>query len=312
MASTYSSNLRLELMADGEKNNTWGQITNTNLGTLLEQSICGYEAINAAGSSDVTLTSNNGSSDQARKAFLKFTGTLTGNINVIIPAVSKEYLIWNATSGSFTLTVKVSGQTGVAVTQGEKAHLACDGTVTYDAISDRAKIGKQTIWVPADAMRATFTSGCSDTELAQITSGKPNRVVRWFDPTNAEYAQFSIAMPKSWNLGTVTFIPYWTTTATDTTGVAWTMDAVAISDNEAIDGSYGTAIAVIDNCQSNANRVMIGAESSAVTIAGTPAAGDLVFYRIGRDPTNGSDTMAVDAGLIGLKLLYTTNAGNDV
>ena len=134
MASTYSNRLRLELMANGDQSGTWGTTNNTNLGTLIEEAIAGWESI-ATGDTDVTLTTNNGSSDQARKAMLKFTGTLTANRNVIVPAVSKIYFIDNACSGSFSLIVKPSAGTGVTVPNGTKTVVYCDGTNVVSAIN---------------------------------------------------------------------------------------------------------------------------------------------------------------------------------
>ena len=134
MASTYSSRLRLELMANGDQSGTWGTTNNTNIGTLLEEAISGWESI-ATANADVTLTTNNGASDQARKALLQFTGALTANRNVIVPAVSKLYFIDNACSGSYSLIVKPSAGTGVTVPNGTKTVVYCDGTNVVSAIS---------------------------------------------------------------------------------------------------------------------------------------------------------------------------------
>lgn len=134
MASTYSSRLRLELMANGDQSGTWGTTNNTNLGTLIEEAISGWESI-ATANADVTLTTSNGATDQARKAMLKFTGTLTANRNVIVPAVSKIYFIDNACSGSFSLIVKPSAGTGVTVPNGTKTVVYCDGTNVVSAIN---------------------------------------------------------------------------------------------------------------------------------------------------------------------------------
>ena len=79
MASTYSTSLRIQLIATGEQPGTWGNTTNTNLGTLIEQAITGYKAISVAGLTTYTLTNLNGVSDEARNAVLSFTGALSGN-----------------------------------------------------------------------------------------------------------------------------------------------------------------------------------------------------------------------------------------
>jgi hypothetical protein len=131
MASTYSTNLALELMATGEKANTWGDITNTNLGTLLEQSISGYvtQAITDGSSATTTITIPNGASGVARNMFIEMTGALTfGTTSLIVPANKKLYFIYNNTSGGFAVTVKVSGLTGVSVPNGQKMVLVSNGT----------------------------------------------------------------------------------------------------------------------------------------------------------------------------------------
>jgi len=119
MASTYSPLLRLELMTTGEKSGQWGDITNTNLSTILEQSIAGTSDISVTGSGGtITLSTVNGSSDQAREAILHFTGTYSsGTVNVIAPASSKIYLIVN--DSDQTVRIKTSTSTGITVTAGQ-------------------------------------------------------------------------------------------------------------------------------------------------------------------------------------------------
>lgn len=128
MASTYSPNLRLELIGTGEQQGTWGVTTNTNLGTLLEEAIGGYTSVTVADAGDTTLTTANGAADQSRNMTINLTGTLTASRNVIVPAIEKVYLVKNATSGGFAVTVKVSGQTGVSVANGTTMLVFVDGT----------------------------------------------------------------------------------------------------------------------------------------------------------------------------------------
>ena len=127
MASTYSTRGRLEKQGSGENENTWGDKTNTNL-DLIDEWIGGHISISVAGSTDVTLTANNATSDQSRQRTIALTGVLTGNINVIVPTAENLWTFYNNTSGSFTLTVKTSAGTGVAIPQGYYVTLFCDGT----------------------------------------------------------------------------------------------------------------------------------------------------------------------------------------
>lgn len=128
MASTYSPNLRLELIGTGEQQGQWGSTTNTNLGTLLEQAIGGYETVTVSDSGDTTLTANNGSADQSRNMVLNLTGTLSAARNVICPAIEKLYVVKNATTGGYAVTFKVNGQTGIAIPNGQTVFLYVDGT----------------------------------------------------------------------------------------------------------------------------------------------------------------------------------------
>lgn len=171
--------------------------------------------------------------------------------------------------------------------------------------------GKQTIWVPASAMSPTVTAPCSGLTTVELTANRPCLVVRDFATDADDHAQFSVAFPKSWDEGTVTFQVFWTTSNTGTEGVAWALQAVATSDSDTIDAVYGTAVVVTDDNQSAANKCMVTAESSAVTIAGTPAAGDLVHFDIFRDVSDANDDMTENARLIGVKILFTVNAGDD-
>ena len=127
MPSTYDSLLRLELQATGENDNTWGEKANENF-ELIGEAIAGFESISVAGSGNYTLSTSNAATDQARKAFLTFTGLLTGSRTIIIPSSSKTYIIRRATTGSHTLTVKTAAGTGVDVAANATVVVACDGT----------------------------------------------------------------------------------------------------------------------------------------------------------------------------------------
>lgn len=146
MASTYSSNLKLELMGTGDQSGTWGDTTNTNLGTLLEQAIVGYSTQLITNGADTVLTISNGSSSVARNYILELTGALTGNRNLIVPAIQKSYIIYNNTSGGFAVTVKVSGQTGVTISNGKKAIVYNNGTDVIEVVNDPVtQTGTQTL-----------------------------------------------------------------------------------------------------------------------------------------------------------------------
>jgi hypothetical protein len=134
MASTYSTNLALELIGTGDQSGTWGSTTNTNLGTLIEQAVSGV-VTQAMADSNQTITIPNGATGVARNMFIECTGALTAGRQLIVPANKKLYFIYNNTTGGFAVTVLVSGQTGVSVPAGKKVILVMNsaGTDIVDA-----------------------------------------------------------------------------------------------------------------------------------------------------------------------------------
>jgi hypothetical protein len=130
MASTYSTNLKIQLMTTGENTGTWGSVTNVNLGTALEEAIVGSTSV-AFNGADVTLTLTNSNATQtARNLRLVLTGTSGGARQLVVPALEKTFIIKNELSD--TCTVLVSGQTGVAVPAGKTMWLYNDGTDVKD------------------------------------------------------------------------------------------------------------------------------------------------------------------------------------
>ena len=131
MPSTYSTNLALELIGTGDQAGTWGNTTNTNLGTLIEQAISGYvtQAVSTGGTTVVTIP--NGATGVARNMFIELTGTGGASTVLEVPANKKLYFIYNNASGA--VTVKVTGQTGVSVAAGQKVILVSNGTDVVEA-----------------------------------------------------------------------------------------------------------------------------------------------------------------------------------
>src|SRR5690606_5162159 len=127
--------------------------------------------------------------------------------------------------------------------------------------------------------------------------------------TTEEGAGFWILMPKGWNESTVTFKPAWTA-ASGTGGVVWGLAARAFSDDDAIDQAVGTQQNSTDTLIA-ANDMHIGPESSAITIGGTPAEGDAVYFELTREVGDASDTLTADAQLIGIHLYLTMNSNTD-
>ena len=194
------------------------------------------------------------------------------------------------------------------------AHAVSDVTGLQSALDGKAAAatvltqGKRALWVPAAAMTARTPNGAASGSVETAT----NRVMRKtldFDAATVEYAQFALAMPKSWNEGTVSFQALWTA-ASGSGGVVWGLQGVAASDGDALDAAFGTAQTVADTLTA-VGALHHSAESAAVTVAGSPVENDLVILQIYRAVADAADTLAADALLIGVRLFYTTNAGND-
>jgi hypothetical protein len=132
MASSYSTDLKLELMVTGENSGTWGDKTNDNL-ELIQQAIAGYEAIDVA-SADVTLAMTNATLSNARNMVLNLTGTLAGTRVVNVPdGIEKTYIVADSTTRSGnTLTIKTVSGTGVAIPEGKTILVYSDGTNVND------------------------------------------------------------------------------------------------------------------------------------------------------------------------------------
>lgn len=193
---------------------------------------------------------------------------------------------------------------GAGLTLSNPAGLAGNPTFAAD-------IGKQSIWMPAGAWRPKITNGCAALATLETATNKNIADYLAFDPTTQQFAAARIKMPKSWDEGTITFIPVWSHPATATNfGVVWGLDAVARSDNESIDASYGTAQTSIDT-GGTTDQEYHAPESGAITVGQTPTTSDIVEFRIHRDPSDGSDTMAVVARLHGVLILYNTDVLKD-
>jgi hypothetical protein len=133
MPASYTTSLKLTLPADGDTG--WGNTVNTGVTNLIDASVAGTAAVVHDNAIDYTLTSVNGTADEARKMFLAITGTLTANRNVVCPAVSKLYFITNSTTGGFAVTLKTSAGTGILVPNGRSVVLYCNATNVVDAVS---------------------------------------------------------------------------------------------------------------------------------------------------------------------------------
>ena len=190
------------------------------------------------------------------------------------------------------------------------ATMAFTGSITAAGATLKAA-GKETIYVPATAMYPNTTSGCAAlTQVELATDGsRPELKVLDFDKDSDEFAQFSVAFPKSYNGDHVSFRVFWIGDAS-TNGVAWALQGLSAGDNAEADAAFGTAVVVQDDSQSDATEVLVTSESGNVTLSGE---GDdkMTFFQIYRDVSDGNDDMAGDMRLHGIKIFFTTDAAND-
>jgi hypothetical protein len=221
-----------------------------------------------------------------------------------------EITIANAATGNNPI-IQASGDDsniGIAFkTKGTGVIQAEDGGGTVAAVKIA---GKETIWVPAPAMYGPTTNP-ADAEQVETTATRPDMKVFDFDASTKQYTQFSIAMPKSWNESTLTYQVYWAPSSTNTGNCIFGLQAVACADGDTIDVAYGTAIEVTDAGIGTVEDQQITSESSAMTVAGSPAAGEQTYFQLYRDAADGSDTFTGEARVLGVKIFYTTDAAND-
>lgn len=224
------------------------------------------------------------------------------------PATSGSALLKGNGSGGFSSAV--AGTDFVAATSGSAVQKANgSGGLTAAAATDLGA-GIHTVYIPASAMTRRTTNGAA-AGTVETTTNKIMFDTLDFDTTTQEFAQFGIRMPKSWNESTVTAAFTWSHASTTTNfGVVWALEAVALSDDDAGDAAFGTAQQVSDT-GGTTNDVYVTAATSAITIAGTPAAEDWVVFQVKRVPADASDTMAIDARLHGVTLYFTTDAITD-
>tara|TARA_R100001594_G_scaffold89539_3_gene123975 strand:+ start:2409 stop:4517 length:2109 start_codon:yes stop_codon:yes gene_type:complete len=207
-----------------------------------------------------------------------------------------------------------TAQFGAGVADGDFLKISSTSVVgrsTSEVLSDIGARGQgvENMWVPATAMTPSETNGCASITVVESGTNKPDFSVLDFDPSSDEYAQFSIAMPKSWNEGTITFQPYWTVTGTNGGTVAWELSGFSYDSDDSMSAFTGSVTTTALAHSTDSNDLMISAVSSAITIQGSPGAEDLCFFRINRDVS--ADTQTGDARLIGIKIIYTTDATTD-
>jgi len=173
-----------------------------------------------------------------------------------------------------------------------------------------AILGVREKWIPASDMTPRVTNG-ADFSITEMTTSLIVLKTLNFDANTQEYAQFHVVMPKSWNEGTITFIPYWLHgTASTNFGVSWRLDYANYSNTDDLTSVASTGQLSVDDGGVD-NTLYIGPESSGINVASTYGLNDMTTFIITRVVADAGDTLAVDAKLIGIKLKYTMDAATD-
>jgi hypothetical protein len=387
--SAYTTRLKLEKQVSGENSGNWGNLVNY-VFNRIDSTVRGYVSVNVAGSANVTLVSNTsttntteGADDQVHNKVIELTGALGAAINVFTDAVEGEYIIYNNTSGAYSLTFGNTGHAanGVAISQGSRAIVYTDGSTIYDALTSVAlttpkivtgindvngnellkvtatasavneltlanmgtganptitasgetnvginlipkgtgvlqgagaalKIaGLETMWIPASAMYATTTNPAEANQV-ETTALRPDMKVFDFAAAADDFVQFSVAMPKSWNEGTITYQVFWTPSTTNTGNCLWGLQGVSIADGATIDVAFDAAVIVTDAGIGTVEDQQVSPVSSAVTVK-SAAADTQTYFQFSRDADAAGDAFTGVARLLGIKIFYTTDAAND-
>lgn len=264
MSSSYSTDLRIELIANGEQSGVWGTTTNNNLGVLIEDAIAGLANVSVT-SANQALTAFNGVADQARCAAINLTTTTVAPFNIYVPPVPKLYVIINSSAYAATIYASsVLGNTtpagsGVSLAANSSCFVRCDGTNIRDAINhisgtlfvENALTLGDSLSV-ADNLSVTGSAALGVSQTATITTANPAVITVANAPQNNTTVSFTTtgALPANITAGAL----YYVTGRTPTTfNVATTVG--------------GTPISTISGTQSGTHTV------STVPVAATAATG---------------------------------------
>lgn len=148
------------------------------------------------------------------------------------------------------------------------------------------------------------TNGCSYAAQAELSTNKINLFGAGFDDTSQEYMEWTAVMPADYDGGTITAKFHWRAESANLDTVRWGLQGRGFADGDALDQAWGTAQEVSDDNQAE-NDLNISGATAAITLTGTPAAGQLVQFRAYRDPTHGDDDLVGDAILMYVEVSYT-------
>jgi Chaperone of endosialidase len=233
--STYSQNLRIELIASGEQGNTWGNTTNNNLGTLIEQAISGYLSLATGWSANaITLTAFNGANDQSRNMYLEVPSSVgfSAEGEIVAPTVPKMYVIKNMSSGGFAVRIKTGASaTTCLIPNGQTKVVVCNGTEFSEAVTAAAYLSLANApLVGAHATNKTYVDTADDLRLRR--DGTQNMTGELILSSGGTPVSSLAAVSKQYVTGT--FLPL----AGGTMTGALTLVAATPTGNQAVSRTY--------------------------------------------------------------------------
>lgn len=234
---------------------------------------------------------------------------LTGNTVVANTINVNETIVFNiGKANTFVSTysnASYGNVTTFTATHSNATHINATSSLK---VAGNSVFGNQTAYFKATALTPTETNG-AEFDISELETNDVVVSALLFDPTTSEHAQLSFKAPKNWNLGTLQLRYEWSQRGAASGGVVWTAKGRAFGDGDALDAAWGTQIHVED-IQTTAND-MSHTNVVTLTLAGTPTIGDTVTIDVSRSTANGSDTMAVDARLHGVEMIYGTVSPTD-
>ena len=314
MASTFSTTLRLELIGDGDQSGIWGQTTNTNLGTLLEQAITGVVSITMV-DANYTLTNFNGVSDESRNAVLVAEGTNAAVRDIIAPLVEKLYVVKNSTSGGFAINIRAASGSSVSVPSGATVWVYCDGTnfnaINTESVGNFEVNGNLTVTGNTNAVAATYTGNVAALNIstANVTATGAGAFTGNVSAANFTGAGLTITSINASNISAGTLVNA-RTTANSANGAS---TIVARDSNGSFSANVGTFVTVSGIYSGNgagltdinASNISSGTISNARTTAASANGASTIVLR----DSNGSFAGNVITGTTGT---FTSVSGNGV
>ena len=267
MASTFSPSLKLELIGDGDQSGIWGQTTNNNLGTLLEQAIAGVVSFDML-VGNYTLTNFNGVSDEARNMVLVATGANSAVRDIIPPLVEKVYIVKNSTTGGYGVRVIGSSGTGVTVFSGATVIVYCDGTNFY-AVNNES-VGNFTVNGTLDVTGTTTLNAAliyGGVTLSNAVTGTGNMVLSASPTfTGTPISTTAANGTNTTQIATTAFVNAAVTTGLGTLGTISTQNANAVTiTGGTLNGVTGTNAGLTVGTATNATNATTSTTQSVGT-----------------------------------------------